>query len=187
MKSDYRRQLLLDEITGYNADLMCLQEVDTKLFNRYFARQFKRKGFEGVLLSKKGNIAEGVVTFYRADKFKLLSRHDIAISEALFENPLFTPIAGKINEKAKLKETMLARATPLQVRHFCIYFLVQNLLVTLVFKLYIGGSFLITFQVSVLRSLEQSSRVLVVANTHLWFRPQFPHVRLIQVGSNLYS
>ncbi|GAU95840.1 hypothetical protein RvY_07385 [Ramazzottius varieornatus] len=150
MKSDYRRQLLVDEISGYNADLVCLQEVDTKLFSRYFDRQFRRKGFEGVLLSKKGNIAEGVVTFYRTDKFELFSRHDIAVSESLFENPLFASLADKIKEKDKLKDTMVARATPLQV--------------------------------TVLRSPEESSRIVVVANTHLWFRPQFPHVRLIQMA-----
>lgn len=35
---------------------------------------------------------------------------------------------------------------------------------------------------TVLESLESPDRTLVVGNTHLWFRPEFPHVRLLQVS-----
>ena len=34
----YRQSLLLDELLGYNADLICLQELDSKYFKGHFYR-----------------------------------------------------------------------------------------------------------------------------------------------------
>ena len=44
MASDYRRPLLLEEILGYNADILCLQEVDEKAFRVFFGPQFWHAG-----------------------------------------------------------------------------------------------------------------------------------------------
>ena len=44
MASDYRRPLLLEELLGYNADILCLQEVDEKAFRVFFGPQFWHAG-----------------------------------------------------------------------------------------------------------------------------------------------
>ncbi len=36
MVPEYRRPLIMQEILGYNADIICLQEVDEKAFATYF-------------------------------------------------------------------------------------------------------------------------------------------------------
>lgn len=36
MVPEYRRPLIVQEILGYNADVICLQEVDGKAFTTYF-------------------------------------------------------------------------------------------------------------------------------------------------------
>ena len=44
MASEYRRPLLLEELLGYNADILCLQEVDEKAFRVFFGPQFWHAG-----------------------------------------------------------------------------------------------------------------------------------------------
>jgi endonuclease/exonuclease/phosphatase family metal-dependent hydrolase len=36
MHTDYRKQLQLQEILGFQADVVCLQELDTRAFESYF-------------------------------------------------------------------------------------------------------------------------------------------------------
>ena len=44
MQSAYRRPLIVAELLGYNADVVCLQEVDERAFDRYFAAQMRNAG-----------------------------------------------------------------------------------------------------------------------------------------------
>lgn len=115
IKSEYRRQLTLREILGYNTDILCVQEMDTKLFNNYYSKQLGRKGYEGLLRQKQGKAHEGVGTFFRRDKFRLIKRHDIDLSTSLFNDAAHSTLAEVINNKAKLKEVLAERTTPLQV------------------------------------------------------------------------
>ena len=39
-----RRTLTLKELLRYNADIICLQEVDEKAYQRYFEPQLKAQG-----------------------------------------------------------------------------------------------------------------------------------------------
>lgn len=55
---------------GYNADVICLQEVDRKVFTKDFQPIFKAQGLEGFLKLKNGELGEGSATFYRKSKFK---------------------------------------------------------------------------------------------------------------------
>ena len=56
---------------GYNADLICLQEVDTKLFDNDLTTVLGGQGFKGHLkLKKLGQVAEGTAIFYRESKFR---------------------------------------------------------------------------------------------------------------------
>jgi 2',5'-phosphodiesterase len=41
---DYRIQLILEELRGYQADIMCLQEVDDKAFHEFLLPHLRLLG-----------------------------------------------------------------------------------------------------------------------------------------------
>uniref|UniRef100_A0A8B9UYL0 Phosphodiesterase 12 n=1 Tax=Anas zonorhyncha TaxID=75864 RepID=A0A8B9UYL0_9AVES len=82
LEIDYRQNLLKKELAGYSADLICLQEVDKSVFVDSLAPALDAFGLEGLFKIKEKQ-HEGLATFYRRDKFSLLSQHDIVFSEAL--------------------------------------------------------------------------------------------------------
>ena len=43
-EAEYRRSLALVELLGFNADILCLQEVDEKAFHLYFEPQLQAAG-----------------------------------------------------------------------------------------------------------------------------------------------
>lgn len=66
---DYRKKLHIRELIGYNSDLICLQEVDKKLFDWDFSICLKHNGFSGEFYKKK-EVPEGLATFYNQNKFR---------------------------------------------------------------------------------------------------------------------
>lgn len=66
---DYRKQLFIREILGYHSDIVCLQEVDSKIFDLDLVPLFERMKYSGTI-QKKGTTAEGLATFYHTDRFR---------------------------------------------------------------------------------------------------------------------
>lgn len=66
---DYRKQLFLKEIVGYRADLICLQEVDHKIFELDLNVMLKNLDYAGQF-KHKGQTAEGLATFYNTRRFR---------------------------------------------------------------------------------------------------------------------
>nr|CAD7454926.1 unnamed protein product [Timema tahoe] len=66
---DYRKQLILRELLGYNADLICLQEVDSKIFDLDLTPVLGSVGYEGVFHRKGGTVSEGVACLFHKSKF----------------------------------------------------------------------------------------------------------------------
>lgn len=64
---DYRKQLLLKEIMGYNADIFCMQEVDFKIFEGDLLPFLGVKGMTGVHNKK-------VISPLRTILFKIQTR-----------------------------------------------------------------------------------------------------------------
>lgn len=50
-----------------------VQEVDTKVYNKYLLPLMQRRGFEGWYANKAGKVAEGSVLFYRSSLFQLVA------------------------------------------------------------------------------------------------------------------
>lgn len=146
----YRQQLLLKEIPGYNADLICLQECGTKLFNNQLSPALETMGFESLLKCKGGEVPEGEATFFRKSKFSLISQHDVILSEALLEDPAQEVMLDHVSAMPILLETLQKR----------------NAIV----------------QLSILKVTGLHNQYLCVANTHLYFKPSYPHIRLLQVA-----
>jgi len=55
---------------GYNADIICLQEVDKKVFERDLRPRLEERGFTGLLRLKFGEVHEGTSVFFRRDRFR---------------------------------------------------------------------------------------------------------------------
>uniref|UniRef100_A0A336MZW3 CSON003646 protein n=1 Tax=Culicoides sonorensis TaxID=179676 RepID=A0A336MZW3_CULSO len=66
---DYRKQLFIKELIGYNADLMCLCEVDDKIFDMDLTPVLGNRGFMGTF-QMKGTTREGLATFWNNQKFE---------------------------------------------------------------------------------------------------------------------
>lgn len=50
MEASHRRPLIAQEVLGYNADVVCLQEVDEKAFHTYFNPVMQHAGVLASLL-----------------------------------------------------------------------------------------------------------------------------------------
>ncbi|CAG9099590.1 unnamed protein product [Plutella xylostella] len=108
---DYRKQLIIKELLGYNADIMCLQEVDAKIFNHCLNPLLSIEGFDGCFYKKGKQVAEGLGCFYRRDRFSLISEHQIVLSEVIKSEPCFKSIWESIKDNAALLERLLDRST----------------------------------------------------------------------------
>ena len=53
---EYRRSLIVKEIVGYHADIVCLQEVGLKVFNSFILPALEEKGYSGILRIKSDKV-----------------------------------------------------------------------------------------------------------------------------------
>lgn len=114
LELDYRINLIRKELSGYNADLICLQEVDKGVFEECLTPAMDAFGFDGVLRVKEKQ-HEGVATFYRRSRFRLLSSHDVVLGEALSSDSLHSDLLQNLSAKPDLKKKVLQMNTALQV------------------------------------------------------------------------
>ena len=90
LEHDYRKPLLLREILGlssferetrsirsflcsllgYHADLIALQECDTRFYERELSLVLTAQGYLGQMKIKSENVREGEAIFYRANRFR---------------------------------------------------------------------------------------------------------------------
>jgi 2',5'-phosphodiesterase len=111
---DYRKQLLLKEIVGYNADILCMQEVDFKVFELDLIPFLNEQTMSGVH-EKKGTTPEGLATFYRTDRFELIENYGINLGEAAKTHPACSDLFQKLQYNEKLVTRFVDRSTTLQV------------------------------------------------------------------------
>ncbi|KAK3861133.1 hypothetical protein Pcinc_032865 [Petrolisthes cinctipes] len=151
---DYRKQLLIAEITGYKGDLVCLQEVDEKVFLRDLEPALAETGLDGHYTPKGGSVNEGIALFYRRDKLRLLEKNRLILIEELQKNTLFSEAWERVQACPAAVER-INRGTVLQISVLeCVG--------------EVAGS--------------SAGRILVVGGTHLYFHPDADHVRLLQAG-----
>ncbi|XP_075951709.1 2',5'-phosphodiesterase 12 [Anarhichas minor] len=114
LQLDYRQNLIKKELAGYNADIVCLQEVDKGVFSDSLTPALDAFGLDGVFRIKEKQ-HEGLATFYRRSKFQLLSQHDIVLSEALTSDPIHSTLLESVSVNSALKRKILQRSTAMQV------------------------------------------------------------------------
>lgn len=108
---DYRKQLLMKELLGYNADIICLQEVDRKIFQHWLSPFLDNAGFKGQFYRKGKEVAEGLACFYRSLRFRFLGEEQIILSEAIKTYPCLQNIWNIIKTNGPLVERLLDRST----------------------------------------------------------------------------
>ncbi|KAL4655817.1 2',5'-phosphodiesterase 12 [Arapaima gigas] len=113
----YRQSLLRKELCGYNADVVCLQEVDKAVFSDSLCPAFDAFGLQGVFRVKERQ-REGLATFFRTSKLELIARYDVTLSEALTSEPRHAELLRKLSTNEALKEKVVQRSTALQVTVF---------------------------------------------------------------------
>lgn len=88
---DYRKELILHEITSYGADIICLQEVDKENYDNYFTPQLLEKGYEGVFWPKSRSrtmndteqkAVDGCASFYKSSMFELVNKQLVEFNQA---------------------------------------------------------------------------------------------------------
>jgi len=163
LKRSRRMPLILHEVLAYQADVICLQEVDQIVFDTLLAPVLRHYSYQGFYSVKQtsGN-QEGCAMFWSLNKFQAANDdeyHTYGLSRLLerYEEPLdegsdWKPCAKVITE--------IFRKRP-------------DLLDTIKTKL---GH---VAQIAHLRSVD--GLPLLVSNTHLFFHPDAPHVRLMQL------
>ncbi|KAK1351978.1 Carbon catabolite repressor protein 4-like [Heracleum sosnowskyi] len=154
---EYRSQNLLNEIIGYNSDIICLQEVQSDHFDTYFQPEMEKHGYSSVYKKKTKEvytanqyIMDGCATFFRNDKFKLIIKYELE-----FDNHLF-PVVDMLQ--------------PNQRNEVCFRLMKGNIAVVLILEA-VGND---TLQNGV------KSRI-GVANTHIHADSNFQDAKMFQV------
>ncbi|BFZ60804.1 Glucose-repressible alcohol dehydrogenase transcriptional effector [Saitoella coloradoensis] len=87
---DYRKELILQEVMSYAAEIVCLQEVDIQNYEDYFAPQLAYAEYKGVFWPKgraktmreeERRTVDGCATFYKTTTFDLLDKKLIEFSQ----------------------------------------------------------------------------------------------------------
>lgn len=87
----YRKQLVLQELLLYDADVICLQEVDVENFEEYFSPQLAYHAYKGIFWPKsraktmnetERRTVDGCATFYKTASFVLVDKAIIEFSQS---------------------------------------------------------------------------------------------------------
>lgn len=93
---EFRRDLLLSEIRGHDADIACLQEVDQGSYNEFFREQLAYNGYKGVywprgramgMGEEEAKSVDGCATFFKDSKFILLDKQMINFGQTAVRRP----------------------------------------------------------------------------------------------------
>lgn len=149
-KYSYRYPLLLREITGYNADLIALQEVDVRFHKRYLAHWMESFDYETCFTKKGLLVNEGLAMCFSRVKFKLHGLYDRWLPSLLNldEYPENEDVMQFLEKCQRLKDRFISRPAVIQLMS--------------------------------LESVLYPEQMILVANTHLHFDPRHENVKALQ-------
>lgn len=163
LKWPYRRENLLREISGYAADVLCLQEVD--FFEEFWKPKLMldpKLGYGSGHWKKKNAKLDGVAVFWRKTQFSCVAKEDIEYDDYCRQEPY-----ANGNQGSDLSELLRGNvATILALKRIDSPDSSQSL-----------------------QSSDSSSSTtlgpatdkgIIVFNTHLFWNPNYNYVRLVQ-------
>ncbi|EDO40210.1 predicted protein, partial [Nematostella vectensis] len=74
---EYRKKNLLKEILHCNADILCLQEVESEHFDNWFFPELCKAGYKGFYKKRTGKKSDGCATFYKKSRFHHLLTQEV--------------------------------------------------------------------------------------------------------------
>ncbi|KAF8624630.1 hypothetical protein AX15_005784 [Amanita polypyramis BW_CC] len=108
---EYRKNLILSELMMYDADFLCLQEVDITQYEDYFVKNLSAHGYDGVYWPKSRyktmndvdrRLVDGCATFFKSSKYQLVEKHLIEFSAVAMQrqdfkktDDMFNRVLGK--------------------------------------------------------------------------------------------
>ncbi|TMW57302.1 hypothetical protein Poli38472_003227 [Pythium oligandrum] len=171
----FRRELLQRELQSYNADIICLQEVQDDHYKKFFYPMMAEWGYEGWYLKKtresmglEGKV-DGCAFFYKRNRFIMKEQYPLEFNEiasdylanAMNEFDMAYPTATMAD-----RESFHASISRMRVR---------------IMRDNVG-------QIAVLEvipsnievSRKHTGPLLCIANVHIFSNPKFPDVKLWQ-------
>ncbi|PAA54282.1 hypothetical protein BOX15_Mlig005024g1 [Macrostomum lignano] len=153
---DYRRRGIMTEIRVYQADIICLQEVETEQFSVFFKPELAKDGYDGIFSPKsraktmsasESRYVDGVAIFWKKERFTLIKEDVIEFSRMAVE---------RYETDCKESQEMINRVM-----------LKDNIAVMAIFEVRdeISGG---------------PPRQMVVSTAHIHWDPEFCDVKLIQ-------
>ncbi|KAG0211623.1 Glucose-repressible alcohol dehydrogenase transcriptional effector [Mortierella sp. GBA30] len=149
---EYRKELILQEILAYSADIVCLQEVELGQYEDYFKDQMKHQAdYDSVfwpksraktMSEKDRRTVDGCATFFKASKFSLIDKHLVEFNHVALQRPDFRKTEDIFN-RVMTKDQISV--------------------------------------VTLLEHKDTKNRI-VVANAHIYWDPLFKDVKLVQVA-----
>jgi len=88
--------VILDQLVSTEADILCLQEVDSDTMTDFLQPQLSRSGYKGVfwpkaraktMSEKDAKLVDGSATFYKIDKYILLEKQVVEMSNIAINRP----------------------------------------------------------------------------------------------------
>lgn len=108
---NYRRQNILKEIVQHNADILCLQEVQSDHFEDFFLGELGKHGYTAVYKKKTAQVfsqgtyvIDGCAIFFKKDRFTLIKKYEVEFNKAALS--LVESLGGSSQKKEALNRLM---------------------------------------------------------------------------------
>lgn len=156
MHEDYRSQLIMNEILTSGADIVCLQEVERKLFNEYLSpclsrHEGSRLVYDMRYTNKNGNNQEGCALMVSRSRFHIVYELDVPLGYAVFADPTFAELIQSNEDVADILGVRVGTIA----------------------------------QVAVVQDRLDPSSVAIVSNSHYFYHPKANYVRLMHTKALL--
>ncbi|XP_059773864.1 CCR4-NOT transcription complex subunit 6 isoform X6 [Balaenoptera ricei] len=158
---DYRKKAIIQEILSCNADVISLQEVETEQYYSFFLVELKERGYNGFFSPKsrartmseqERKHVDGCAIFFKTEKFTLVQKHTVEFNQLAMAN-------------SEGSEAMLNRVMT---------------------KDNIGVAVLLELRKELIEMssgkphLGTEKQLILVANAHMHWDPEYSDVKLVQ-------
>uniref|UniRef100_A0A8C1WK57 poly(A)-specific ribonuclease n=1 Tax=Cyprinus carpio TaxID=7962 RepID=A0A8C1WK57_CYPCA len=157
---EYRKKGIMEEITNCDSDIISLQEVETEQYYTFFLETLKERGYDGFFCPKsraklmseqERKHVDGCAVFFKTEKFALVQKHTVEFNQVAMAN-------------SEGSEVMLNRVMTKDNIGVAVLLEVKK-------DLFWGSG-------RPLRSWKK--QLLLVANAHMHWDPEYSDVKLIQ-------
>ncbi|KAE8813284.1 carbon catabolite repressor protein 44-like [Hordeum vulgare] len=164
LKWKARSKAVLTELKSFNADLMCIQELDE--YETFYRKNMESSGYSSIYVQRSGDKRDGCGIFYKPKSVELLQKevihyNDLVETCRLDDTVISAPSNNSSpSEESSGKEDNKKRGDPddprVRLKRDCV-------------------GLLAAFKLS-----DPCEHILIVANTHIYWDPEWIDVKLAQ-------